>query len=276
MTGYPKRRRTNWIFSLLLAGCLIAGCEKEEPPIVIVAKVGDEILTDEELDSLLSFSKNKGKYREEVIRNWVDSELLFLEASHNEITKSKKYMDLVHESDKSLANSLYLSEFLNSQEIKVDEQVLLEFFNNNKNDFSISAEAFVYNKAVFSDESKAILFRTTLIESDWNKANNVFSGDGTLLFTVSNQFEYARTVLNKKVRIVLDNIEIGEVSIIFETEHQQYNIVQLVSKYEPGAVPDFDYIKKNVVNMYMSMQKTKIYEALLQDLYTKYDVIINR
>lgn len=277
MTGYRKCKTTSLAFSLLLIGLLIIGCEKEkEKPKAVVAMVGNSTLTEERLDSLLTFSQNKNKYREEIIRNWVDSELLYMAASHEGITEDNKYLQLVNSSNKKLAAALYLEKNLKDKSIDIDETVLLDYFYLNNDDFKITAEAYAYNKAVFNDESKAILFRSTLNESDWNKASNVFQGNESVLSIGSDIFKYVYEISSKKEGIMLDVLEKGEVSIIFEATPGEYNIVQLISKYEVGTIPDFRYIKKNVVDQYVSSQKAKDYEELMQNLYSKYDVIINR
>ena len=55
-----------------------------------------------------------------------------------------------------------------------------------------------------------------------------------------------------------------------------YNVIQVVTKYEEGAIPDFSLIKNNVADQYVSSKRAEQYDDLLQSLYSKYDVIINR
>ena len=276
MTGWRKYRKSKSIFLAILLVLLLSCKEEKEPPKIIVAKVGNSVLTVEKLDSLLTFSENKNKYREEVIRDWIDAEVLFLEAEQEGITQDDYFLDLVENSNKKLAGSLYLDKFISEQNFEVSENELLEYFSNNSNDFKVPVQAYVYNHAVFKDENKAILFRSTLIESDWNKAVNVFSGDETIIFSTSNNFRYVHEINSEKVKIVLDNLELGETSIIFEIIPGRFNIVQLIARYEKGDIPDFDFVKNNVKQHYLNTQKTKSYEELLQNLYSKYDVIINR
>jgi len=277
MTGYRKNKTTSLTLFLLIIGLLVVACEKEEePPKVIVAKVGNSVLTEERLDSLLSFSQNKEKYREEVIRRWVDAELLYMGATEEGITKEYEYLELVNSSNKGLAGAMYVNSILKDQPSEVDEQKLLDYYFANQGDFKITAPAYVFNKAIFNDESKAILFRSTLNESDWNKAANVFEGDKSVISIIPEVFKYVYEITSKKENVILRVLEKGEVSIIFESKPGEYNVIQLVSEYRPGTIPNLKYIKKKVIDQYVSSQKAKEYEELLQNLYSKYDVLINR
>lgn len=276
MTGYLNFKKSNWLLTLALSVIFLFGCQKEEQQQVIIAKVGNSVLTENQLDSLLSFSENKNKYRDEVIRKWVDSELLFLEAEKEGYTKSKKYTALVNTSNKKLAGSLYLDNMINLNKQQPDENLLLNYYYENKHDFKIQSNAYVFNRAVFNDESKAILYRNTLIESDWDKALNVFAGNESLTSFETNKFQYTFEIDFEKILIILNNLEASEVSIIFETTPREYNIVQLITRYEKGTIPDFTYIKNYVGDQYISTLKAKEYDDLLQGLYSKYDVIINR
>lgn len=276
MTGWRKYRKSKSVLFAILLVLLLSCKEEKEPPKIVVAKAGNSVLTEDELDSLLTFSENKNKYKEEVIREWIDAEVLFLEAEQEGITRDDYFLNLVENSNKKLAGSLYLDKFISEQNFEVSENELLEYFSNNSNDFKVPVPAYVYHHAVFNDESKAILFRTTLIESDWSKAANVFAGDETLIFSSSNNFRYVHEINSEKVKIVLNNLELGETSIIFEIIPGKFNIVQLIAKYEIGDIPDFNFVKNKVKQHYLSTQKSKSYEELLQNLYSKYDVIINR
>lgn len=274
MTGWQKSRIINITFAVLLI--FLLSCKEEAPPKIVVAKVGNSVLTEDELDSLLTFAENKNKYREEVIRNWVDSEILFLEAEDEGITKSADYLNLIETNKKKIAASLYLQSYFSEKNNEVNETELINYYNKHITDFKVPVQAYVYNHAVFKDENKAILFRNTLIESDWNKAVNVFSGDETIILSTSNNFKYVHEINSDKVKIVLNNLELSETSIIFEIIPGRFNIVQLIAKYEKGDIPDFNFVKDIVKRHYLSTKKTKSYEELLQNLYSKYDVIINR
>ncbi|WKZ68476.1 MAG: peptidylprolyl isomerase [Melioribacteraceae bacterium] len=273
MTGYQKHIVISLILIFILA---VFGCKEKEIPPTIVAKVGDRVLTEENLDSLLLFTNNKNKYKEEVVRDWVDSEILQLESREKGIFATQEYLELVNESNKRIAIALYLRQLLNEQENNMDEVVLRNYYEQNKDELYISNKAFVFNRASFSDETKAIQFRSTLIESDWNKTVNVFSGDKSIVEFTTEKFSYDYQIISNQVRIVLNNLEESETSIIFETQPGNFNIVQLIRVFDPNSIPDYEYIKDYVKQRYFAMINSQKYDELIQDLYSKYDVIINR
>ncbi len=274
-TGYTKQIITK-VFFLISGLFLVLGCEKEETPKAIIAKVGDKTLTEERLDTLLSFTVNKNKYESEVIRDWVESEILLNEAKKHDILEREDYLQLADESNKKLASSIYLSDYITQQQIDYDDAVLMNFYNTIKEEMSINDNAYVYNRAVFNNEAKAVLFRTTLIESDWNKSINVFSGDEALVTSVNKKFIYDFEAPSRDVFIVLQNLDEGETSIIFETEPGSFNVVQLLKSYQARSIPEFEYVRESVKTRFIATKQTQLYKALMQKLFTKYDVIINR
>lgn len=274
-TGYRKQLITSTL-AVLFVILVFTGCEQKETPKVIVAKVGDRVLTEDQLDSLLSFSENKNKYENEVVRNWVESEILFSEAQDKGILQRKDYLQLVDNSNKKLANSIFISDLLREHQITVDDEILKLYYNQNKNELEITDNAFVFNRVVFSEEDKAIQFRSKLIESDWASCISIFEADTSLVLIVTNKYQYEYELPSQKVQVVLQNLNEGETSIIFESEPENFSIVQLVKNFEAYSVPDFEYVKELVKTRYLASQQLKFYNEQMQELFTKYDVIINR
>ena len=275
MTGYQMKVKTKVI---LLAAIIFLtfGCEQKETSKVIVAKVGNSVLTEDQLDTLLSFSVNRNKYESEVIRDWIESEVLFNEAKENGILESADYLQLVESSNKKLANTLYLKSKMSDRQINTDDVVLKEYFDENKQEFSLNDKAYVYNMATFNDEEKAIHFRSTLTESDWSKTVNVFSGDQSLVSLINTKFSFDYDLPSEKVQIILQYLKDGETSIIFETEPGYFNIIQLEKTIAKNSIPGFEYIKESIKARYLATKLKINYDELLQGLFAKYDVIINR
>lgn len=275
MNAYIKLRKAKLIF-LFVIPIFFFGCKQEEIPETIIAKVGERFLTEKQLDSLLTFTKNKNKYREEVIRDWVDSEVLYLEAQKADILIDEDYMQLADESSKMLANAFLIKKYLSENVTKADESALLEYYNNHKSELSITSKAFVYNHAAFNDEAKAILFRETLLGSDWSKAANVFSGDPSIVDLINENFVFEYDVPNKTIHIIISNLLEGETSIIFLAEKNTFDVIQLIKIYEALTTPDFIHIKKKVEDRYLIIEKSRLYDNLMSQLYSKYDVLIYR
>lgn len=275
MNAYIKLRKAKLIF-LFVIPIFFFGCKKEEIPETIIAKVGERFLTEKQLDSLLTFTKNKNKFREEVIRDWVDSEVLYLEAQKADILLDEDYLQLTDESSKMLANAFLIKKYLSDNVTKADESALLEYYNNHKRELSITSKAFVYNHAAFNDEAKAILFRETLLGSDWSKAANVFSGDPSIVDLTKEKFVFEYDVPTKTIHVILSNLLEGETSIIFPTEKNTFDVIQLIKFYEALSTPDFIHIKKSVEDRYLIIEKSRLYDNLMSALYSKYDVLIYR
>ena len=73
-------------YYLALVIGLTLSCAEEKTDAKIVARVGSSSLTEEELNAALGSETNANKYREEFIRRWVETELLYREAVNENIT----------------------------------------------------------------------------------------------------------------------------------------------------------------------------------------------
>ena len=134
---------------------------------------------------------------------------------------------------------------------------MTEFYNDNKSTYSLNDEAIVYNEVVFNDESKAILFRNTLLESDWNRTMNVFRGDSSISFVDENRFRFLTELTSPKLIKILQVLNDGEVSIILEDPAGSYMILQVIHKLGIDEIPELKFIKEKVVDDYMTLQKNK-------------------
>ncbi len=103
------------VFSALL---LILGCTEEQRKDEYIARVNDSYLTREEFASLVDTSKLNGNDKDQIIKDWIYTELLFQEAKKEGITKQENYNRISKNSSRQLAAALFLNEFSNSDKIR--------------------------------------------------------------------------------------------------------------------------------------------------------------
>lgn len=169
-----KLLRTNLFILFFLAAVLYTGCGKESPNKDFIARVNKSYLTKEYLNSVSNSATPNPLYRSELIRNWVNRELLLQMAEKEGITKSDEYLNLLEDSKKELAAALMIKKFYEDKTPEVNDDSVEAYFVSHNDYFRINNEAVLINRITFTNEDKAIQFRTTVIESDWNKASNVF------------------------------------------------------------------------------------------------------
>ncbi|NMB81872.1 MAG: hypothetical protein GYA14_08645, partial [Ignavibacteria bacterium] len=151
-------------------------CSDENKSSKHLVKVGESVLTEENLKNSLGEFQNQVKFSEEFITDWIEKEVLFKEAKDNGILDSEEFNRILEKSKKELAAALIIRKYLdeNKYEPTIDE--LKNFYDKYKQDFTFVEDNYKINRAYFKNSESAIRFRKLLIESDWKKTLNSFRG----------------------------------------------------------------------------------------------------
>lgn len=260
--------------TLVSAAAIISGCGKETPQRDYIAKVNNTYLSKEELQTIIDSVPGNNQYRSEIIRNWINRECLYQQAVKEGILKSSEYRRVIEDSKKELASALMLKKLYDEKYPEVDDKNLVSYYESHNDLFRLSDDAFLINKVNFSNEDEAIQFRTTVIESNWNKATNVFkkTASNVLFNNMINRLNIHPAGLLR----IIEELDPKETSIVVNTGDNNYSVVQLIEKYSKGTIPPFDIIRDQVMKMYISNKKELQYSEYLEHLYSQYDIEIKK
>jgi hypothetical protein len=267
-------RTNNLIITLVSAAAFFIGCGKETPQRDFVAKVNNTYLSKEDLQTIIDSVPGSNQFRSEIIRNWINRECLYQQAIKEGILKSNEYQKIIENSKKELASALMLKKFYEDKETPVDDKSLEAYFVIHIDIFRLNNEAYLLNRINFTDEDKAIQFRMTVIESNWNKASNVFKKDATKLI-LNGLFDEPEIHPAGLLRIV-EGLDPKEISIVVNTGDNNYSVVQLIEKYQKGTIPPLDIIKDKVLSTYISDKKEMQFSDYLEKLYSQNDIEIKK
>ena len=217
MMNCPKRLRTKYFYTILLA-LAIAGCSKEEKVSQSVVQVNKSVLTEDDLKQALSDEKNHGKYREEYIQNWIETEVLYQKAIDEGILENKDYQAIIEQSKKQLAAAMILNKLISKSNIDPTNEELKNYYESEQNDFKLNHGVFTINIATFSIFDQAVKFRNIFLGSDWNIAVNSFRGDKSLLNETRNEIVDTDLLQPAVLLKVVSNLSPGEISLVIETE----------------------------------------------------------
>lgn len=277
MMNYRKhiKLKTNKIFFLLFV-LIISACSKEQKKDDFVARVNDKYLTREEFASLVDTLKLNSDERDQIIKDWIYRELLFQKASDEKITQRDDYKNIINTSSKELAAAMLLKDYLNSEEIDFSETELKEYYQKNKNYFRLINKSYLINKVTFDQEDKAINFRSLAIESDWNKATNIFNNDSSLVIKVNSELIPENELYPFQLMKIARDLFPNEISIIVNDNAGHYSIIQMLGKYESGTIPDFEIIKTEVEKRFLNEKKKLLVDKYLKELYSKNEIEIKK
>ena len=267
-------KQTSLTIGIFLLAAVITSCGRKEQNSNYIARVDDSYLNDKDLAVELDTTHLQDSHKNEYIRNWIETEVLYKEAVKKNIFKDDQFNRTLEDSRKELAKSFLINKILSEAEFEYNDEDLETYYNGNKNNFILSDESYLYNMVTFINEDKAILFRNTLIESDWNKTTNVFRGESTIVSEKSNELQSNYQIQPYNLYLILQNLMPGEVSIIMDSEPSYYTIVQLLKVYHKGDIPEFGIIKKNVKERFLMEKRKEYLRDYIRDLYSKYEIEI--
>ncbi|MCH7827050.1 MAG: peptidyl-prolyl cis-trans isomerase [Bacteroidetes bacterium] len=251
-------------------------CNNKKEQEKYIAKVNNVYLTESELKSILDSNNLQNLTKNEIIRYWVTDELLYQEAVKKGITKQIYYKQLIKNSKRKISGSLLIKEILTSGKLNITENKLENFYFKHKDDFKLFNNATLLNRISFNEEDKAILFRNTVIKSDWDNAVRVFRNDSTVVNNKTGLLLYDYQIQSKLLLRVIKGLNKNEVSLVLHYIANTYTVVQVKEKFRKGITPPFPLIKDKVREMYLAQEQQFIIKNYLDNLRSNNDIeIIN-
>lgn len=262
---------------LFLLGVLVfAACSEEQKKDDFIARVNDSYLTREEFASLADTAELNSAQKEQVIKDWIYQEILFQAAEKEGITKREEYKNILKKSSYELAAAMLINNYAESENIKYSDDDLLTYFESNKNYFRAISDLYLLNKVLFNNEDNAIKFRMLALDSDWQKAVGVFTGDSSLIRNISANLIDENNIYPIQLSRIIKDFYPDEISIVFTEKPGYYSVVQMLNKYGKESIPPFDIIKSNVEKRFIAEQKKKIIEEYLKELYSENEIEIKK
>jgi len=267
-------RKTNITIAanLFIAVTFITGCGKEKLREDFIARVNQSYLTAENLSADLGTSGLQLSHRNEYIRNWIETELLYKAALKEGIPGDEEYQRILNKSKKELAKAFLINRLLTKEPVEFKPEEPEAYYNSHKSDFRLFHDAYHYNSIIFNDEDKAILFRGTLIESDWNKTANIFHNEKSILAETPDCFENDYQIQPRNLFAIMQDLQPNEAGIVLNTEPDRFMVVQLIRKYRQNEIPEFDVIRVLVKERFLMEKRGQIARNYVKNLYAKYEV----
>ena len=276
MMSFIRHLQKNKIKFVFLAVILLAGCKQEQQKTNYVARVNDSYLTSEELASMVDTNSSNTFYKNEVIRNWINRELLYQQAKKKGILQGDNYKRIVDKSAKELAGALLLDMYDREENINFDSRNLVKYYQSNLDDFKVTSDTYMLNIIHFSNENRAIEFRSLLLESDWQKASNVFHNDSTIISRRTNALVKEEDIYPVTLLRVVKRLYPLEISIVITEHPGYYTVAQVLDKYAKDSTLPFDVVKPEVQKRYLAGRRKALVENYIKELYSDNEIeVIN-
>ncbi len=257
---------------MILTAAVISGCGKESSEKEYIARVNNSYFTKDDLASVVDSGYGKKEYRNEIVRNWIDEELLYQEAKSSGILKDEDFIRIKNESEKRLAITFLINKLFNDEQLTIEPSEVKDYFDKHRENFKLFHNTFLVNLVQFDDEDRAISFRDEAFTSGWQKSAESFSSDSNVVSIENSKLVYEYELQPADLVRIMRELLPGEISIVINDGMGNYFVVQLLEKYERGSIPPYEIIDELVRDRYAAAKKEQFIKNYVKDLYSKNDI----
>ncbi|GJQ62452.1 MAG: hypothetical protein SCALA702_15050 [Melioribacteraceae bacterium] len=269
-------RSRSKIISFAFAILALVSCKEETSQESYVVKINNSVLTEAELNNIISDRGTALKHREEFIREWIDTEILYREAVVLGFDKTEEFNAIIEETKKHLAGTLVIKDYVDQNFSEPGIYDVKKYFEEHSSEFQFSNKVYVLNLAVINGEAEALKFRDYIVDYDWGIAENYFAENAAVNKMLNEKFFHEYQLMPSQLNKIVKTLPIGEPSILLELEPGLFTIVEVVHIYNEGEIPEFDYVRENVKEKYGMIQKKKLIAEFMESLYSRYNIEIIR
>lgn len=214
------------------------------------------------------------KFKEEFVRNWVENEILAQISVEKKLLNSDNFDSIIELSKKELSASIAIQDYLKSNPINFSEDELKDYFKLNLEDFTFSDDTYILNLVSFNNEESAILFRDDAITNGWQNTIKDIDTSDALIESVQNKTFKLSEIQSKPIIRVLKKLYNNEISLVIETELNNFVVVQQIEKINKNALPQFKYVVKNVQKSFIMLKQRELIRNYLDSLLTQKNIKI--
>ena len=262
----------NEAFLITFTAVSLISCGKESSQKNFVARVNDSYLTSKDLATLIDTGKANNFYKNEIIRNWINKEVLYQTAVKEGILKEDKFKSLIEDSKKELAASFLIKKLYEDEKVSYSLNDIENYYNQHSDEFLRFYDSYLINIIAFGDEDKAVQFRSLVLESDWENALNVFKGDSSIKKIRTNQLLYGYEIHPVTLLRIVNDLNPNEISIVIKDENGNFTVVQEVKQFKKGTLPPFEVIKPEIEARFIADKKENLIKNYIKELYSNNDI----
>lgn len=270
--GRPSVVRTVTLVALLLA----AGCATEPDRGPFVARVGDRLLTHEEVSdatSAVAGVMDSLESSRRYVDQWVTSELLYAEALRRGLRQDPDVRKRIEDSERSVLISALLDQVYRVSDAEPTRAEVESYFGSHRDQLGL-LEPFVRVRYLqVSDPDSAVAARDALARVDtadtagWLEVAYRFAEDpdGAADLASSYAAESRLFAHLPRVREALGGLRAGRISPVL-VDDDSYHVVQLVDRVPAGTVPRMEWIEPALRQHLQIETRKQLYARLVQDL----------
>lgn len=251
---------------------LVTACGSPEPTQPFVARVGNALLTQEEVSRLLvdrSPQLDSSDAISQIVEQWVTNQLLYQEARDRGLRSVADVQRLLADNERSVMVDALVSRMLDEEMGDGPDDAAIQTYYEQHRDQLALREPFVrVIHLVFEDADSAAAARRQLVSSSPPDPEALSGMSDRQLdmasFYPQQQLFAAIPGLGEAVA----SLRIGQVTPVLERDGA-YHIVQLTDRLEEGTVPALDMIRDEISHRVTIQMRKQLYARQVQRLRTR-------
>ena len=258
-----------WIVLTLLF-VLFAACEKQQEHTDYVARIGQSVLTQEDLEGMLTSlsSPEVPLPTQQVIQQWATRELLYLEAVNEGLTKDMDLEHTVADYRKSLYGSAFLDIYL-SNAVLVTRDEITHFYKTSRSSFRRHKPEVRVLHFILGTQEEALEVRSLLLRYDGATRQNL----------INDYLIDVKTVPQGDLLPELDREIFGlpqprGVLGPVESRHG-YHVMEILEFYPQNSYRGLDELYDEISQTVFRSKSRHVYRQLLDSLKSIYNLEIN-
>jgi uncharacterized protein (UPF0147 family) len=236
----------------------------------VVARVGSEVLTLDELYKSIPPEYSDFITREQIInyvKQWVDNKILYNEAIRLKIDKDETIRGrLRHMKEDLLCAEMISRNAVPMQEIRVPEDAIESYYNDNKTKFVREKNVAKYLQIVCGDYNTALKARSLVtpdnflnVASHYSKTPLPDPRDVAYVKLDDLPAEVAQEIFSTKINGISNVIKTGT----------EYCIVHVLDKQPKGTLCQLSEVKDDITNILAAKAQNAAIERLISSLRSK-------
>jgi len=290
-----KRRAFFTVFmclTLLALLTLTAGCDKipenwqfwnngsgkgKKPSGTVIARVGDAVLTLEELEASIP-QEYSGIITQEqniaYVRRWINTELLYQEALRLKVDHNPEIIARFERMKKDLLSAEIINRGAAEGGAEISEQAIREYYESNREQFVRESAVARYEDIVVSDINHAWEIRRTVTHDTFRDvakaASSVqFVGDlnGAAPFV-------ALETVPPVVRNAIAAAAVPSITGPYRSE-EGFHILRLINKFDKGTIATLEEVREEISARLSNQAQNEETERMISDIMSRADVEFN-
>ena len=257
---------------LLLVTVLLPACDRSQDQGLIVAQVGDAVLTIADLQAQQPADLNSAE-RASIIENWVREELLYQEALDRELDQKPSIQELIEQTRRSLLVADLLNTEFDGREVQLPEASTQQYYDQHKDEFlliqpqmrarHILVATLRDANAKLQDLKRGDSFEQLAREHS-RDPDTRFSGGDLGYFSEDDD-----PILWESCQ----NLPLNSLSKPIRSEYG-YHIIQVLERQEAGTPKELDQVRPQIVEGLVNQEYQQRLEDLIAHLKTTREWIV--